>query len=116
MDIKKIVNKFDPRSEAESEEEFIEIQPEAENRRINVKIDTLKDYSDTERIQTMVREGSVVFLKIKDIRQRDITELKRCVEKLKKTCLAMNGDIVGVDEDFLVVTPDFAKVYRGKAA
>jgi len=116
MDIKKIVNKFNPRSAAEAEEEFIEIQPEAEDRRINVKIDTLKDYSDTERVQTMVREGNVVFLKIKDIRQRDITELKRCVERLKKTCLAMNGDIVGVDEDFLVITPDFAKVYRGKAA
>lgn len=116
MDIKKIIDKFNPRSTVEPEEEFIEIEPKPEDRRINVKIDILKDYSDTERIQSMVREGNVVFLKIKDIRQRDITELKRCVERLKKTCLAMNGDIVGVDEDFLVVTPSFAKVYRGKAA
>jgi len=26
----------------------------------------------------------------------------------------MNGDIVGVDEDFLILTPDFAGIYRGE--
>jgi len=53
---------------------------------------------------------------IKDLRKKDINELKRAVERLKKTCTAMNGDIVGVDEDFLIITPQFAKIYRGKAA
>lgn len=104
------------KAEEKAEEEFVEIEPRAEEEKVKVRVDTLKDYSDTERIQRLVREGNVVFLKIKDIRQRDITELKRCVDKLKKTCLAMNGDIVGIDEDFLVITPNFAKIYRGKAA
>ncbi len=27
----------------------------------------------------------------------------------------MNGDIVGVDENYLIITPDFARVYRGEA-
>lgn len=119
MEIKKIAEKLDklrPEKGKEPEEEFVEIEAKPEDQRVSVKIDILRDYSDTERIQSLVRDGTVVFLKIKDIRQRDITELKRCVDKLRKTCLAMNGDIVGVDEDFLVVTPSFAKVYRGKTA
>jgi len=26
----------------------------------------------------------------------------------------MNGDIIGVDEDFLILTPPAAKIYRGE--
>lgn len=80
---------------------------------VKVRVETLKDFADTNRIQGLVREGSIVFLKIKGLRQRDLNELKRSVEKLKKTCTAMSGDIVGVDEDFLVLTPDYAKIFRG---
>ncbi len=80
---------------------------------VNVRVETLKDFADTARIQSLVREGNIVFLKIKGLRQRDLSELKRSVEKLKKTCVAMDGDIVGVDEDFLVLTPNYAKIFRG---
>lgn len=115
MAFKDFIEKVKPKK-VEEGEEFLEIEPKVEERKISVKIDSLNGYADTERIQKLVREGSVVFLKIKELRQKDITELKRCVDKLRKTCLAMNGDIVGVDEDFLVITPSFAKIYRGKTA
>ena len=39
-------------------------------------------------------------------------ELKRAVEKLRKTCLAINGDIAGMGEDWLIMTPPSAKVHR----
>lgn len=104
------------RKKEEKEEEFVELDASAfaQQRQINVRIETLEDYSDTTRVQNLVRDGTVVFLKIKKLRMQDIGELKRAVQKLRKTCTAMNGDIVGVDEDFLILTPNFAKVYRGK--
>jgi SepF-like predicted cell division protein (DUF552 family) len=80
-----------------------------------VKIETLKDYADVDRILQFLREGNIIFLKIKDLRSKDINELKRAVEKIKKTCAAMDGDIVGIEEDFLAITPKFARIYRGKA-
>ena len=100
----------------EDVEEFVELDESVlnEDNRVGVRIETLKDFLDTERIQQMVRDGSVIFLRIKELRSRDVTELKRSVEKLKKTCVAMNGDIAGVDEDFLILTPKFARVYRGQ--
>jgi len=98
----------------EEGEEFVEIEQPVEEGKVNVRIETLRDYIDTDRVQQLVREGNVVFLKIKELRNRDISELKRAVDKLKKTCTAMNGDIVGVDEDFLVITPNFARIFRGR--
>jgi SepF-like predicted cell division protein (DUF552 family) len=117
MAIKDIIGKFGSKKEEPEEEgeEFVEV-PESVlsgERKINVRIETLRDFLDTDRIQQLVREGNVVFLNIKDLRERDITELKRSVDKLKKTCIASGGDIVGVEEDFLILTPRFAKIYRG---
>lgn len=111
--LKKLTDRIKGNSE---EEEFVEVEGFEEEGKVNVKIDSLNNYSDADRIQQLLREGNVVFLKIKDLRTKDISELKRAVEKLKKTCAAMDGDLVGVDEDFLVLTPKFARVYRGKAA
>jgi SepF-like predicted cell division protein (DUF552 family) len=119
MDVKKITSKLDklkPEKSEEQTDEMYEVKPEVVENKVSVKIDTLREYADIDRIQATVREGNIVFLKIKDLRMKDISELKRCVDKLRKTALAMNGDIVGVDEDFLVLTPSFAKIYRGKSA
>ncbi|MEM5883123.1 MAG: cell division protein SepF [Candidatus Aenigmatarchaeota archaeon] len=116
MALKDILQKIKPVKE--EKEEFVELDTSLieEDKRIKIKVENLTGFVDTEKVQQLLREGNVVFLKIKDLRNKDINELKRCVERLKKTCLAMNGDMVGVDEDFLIITPDFARVFRGKAA
>jgi hypothetical protein len=99
----------------EEGEDTVEVTPEIEEGKVNVRIENLRDYTDTDRVQQLMREGNVVFLKIKELRSKDINELKRAVDKLRKTCTAMNGDIVGVDEDFLIITPKSVSIYRGKA-
>ena len=100
---------------SKKEEGFVEVEGLEEENKISVKIDTLKDYSDVDRVLQFLREGNIIFLRIKDLRAKDINELKKAVEKIKKTCAAIDGDIAGVDEDFLIITPKFARVYRGKA-
>lgn len=100
--------------EEETEEEYVEIPVEAEtSKRVFVRIENARDTTDIPRIQRYLREGNIVFLKIKEARDKDLAELKRIVDRLKKTCMAMDGDIIGVDENFLVLTPNFAKIYRG---
>ena len=95
-------------------EEFVEVTAEDEKSQVNVKIDTMTSYADAERVLSFLREGYVVFLRIRELREKNINELKKAVEKIKKTANAMNGDMVGVDEDFLIITPKFARIYRGQ--
>lgn len=115
MVMEKIKEKLKPKKE-EPKEEFFEIDASTlgEEKKISVRIENLRDVSDTDRIQQMLRDGNVVFLRIRGLREDDISELKRAVDKLRKTCTAMNGDIVGVDEDFLIITPSSVRVYRGE--
>jgi len=107
--IKRIFKK----EEEETQEGFLEIEKASEERsKLGVRIEELKDYADTERILNFLREGNVVFLRIGELRKKDINQLKRAVEKIKKVCAATEGDIVGVDEDFLIITPKPVKIWR----
>jgi SepF-like predicted cell division protein (DUF552 family) len=97
------------------EEEFIELdtgEVMAPSGKIPIKVDKIEDFSDSDRILKHIREGAIVLVKIKALRGKDISELKRAIDKLRKTCIANNGDIVGIDEDFIVCTPSFAHVTR----
>lgn len=78
-----------------------------------IKIRTLTDFADSELIQQDIRQNNIIFIKIKPLKDKDMTELKRAVDRLRKTCIAVNGDIAGVDEDFLVITPESVKIHRG---
>jgi SepF-like predicted cell division protein (DUF552 family) len=98
-----------------SGEEFIELDTqdvEMPSGKVPIKVDKLEDFMDTDRIQKLIRNGNIVLVKIKALRGKDISELKRAIEKLRKTCLAINGDIAGIDEDWVIMTPSFAHVAR----
>lgn len=114
MVIKKIIEKVSKKKRDEfPDEEIVEVTPVQETeRKVLVKVEKLREFSDTDRIQALLREGYIVFVGIKDLKDRDLSELKRAIDKLKRTVLALNGDIVGVEEDFIVLTPGYARIAR----
>lgn len=96
-------------------DEFIELEVlKEEGQKINIRIETLNDYRDIQGVQKYLREGNIIFLRIKKMKERDMGELKRSVERLRRTAVAMNGDIIGIDEDYLILTPPFVKIHRGE--
>ncbi len=98
-----------------SEEEFIELDTEdleTPSGKIPIRVDKMDDFSDSDRIQKHIRGGNIVLVKIKTLRGKDISELKRAIDKLRKTCIAINGDIAGIDEDWVILTPSFAHIAR----
>lgn len=113
MPIKDIFDKF------RGDDDYVELEPsqeEPEEKKIVVQVERIGDIADSDRIQRKVREGYILLVKIKDLRDKDMEELKRAVEKIKRTCLAVNGDIAGIGEDWLLVCPASAKVHRESVA
>ncbi|MBU3905103.1 MAG: cell division protein SepF [Nanoarchaeota archaeon] len=96
------------------EGEYIELDTSEEllGNKIQIKVDKIEDFIDTDKVQKAVRAGAIVLVKIKTIRERDLTELKRAIDKLRKTVVAMNGNIVGIDEDYILLTPPGATILR----
>jgi SepF-like predicted cell division protein (DUF552 family) len=121
--MKEFFSKFktkDASYEEEFPDEFNEdyVQLEADTKgdvkaKIMVRPFTLDDFTDIKPILDSLREGyTISLINIKPLRERDPVELKRAINKLKKTCDAIEGDIAGFGEDWIVITPSFAGVHR----
>jgi SepF-like predicted cell division protein (DUF552 family) len=112
MPFKKIIEKFKKREERKEE---IEIKEEAFKEEIKpkIRVEKLVSYADVTKIQEFLRNGEIVFLNIKDLRNSNLNELKKAVDKLKNTISAIDGDIVGIDDNYLLLTPSYARIQRG---
>src|SRR3989344_7885007 len=108
----------DGMNDALNGEDYVEIDTNkvrSPKEKIIIRPFTMNDFSDTKAILDALREGKTIALvNIRPLKDRDVVELKRSVSKLKKTCDAVEGDIAGFGEDWIVVTPNFAYVHRGE--
>lgn len=81
--------------------------------KVTVRPFVLEDFAGTKAVLDSLREGyTIALVNIKPLKDADIVELKRAINKLKKTCDAIDGDIAGFGEDWICVTPSFAHIHR----
>lgn len=84
--------------------------------RVSVRPFVMEEFEDIKEVLDVLREGSTIALiNIKPLKDKDLIELKRAIGKLRKTCEAIDGDIAGFGEDYVVAVPQFAKIHRAKA-
>jgi SepF-like predicted cell division protein (DUF552 family) len=116
MGLRDMLSRKDEEYDEFAGDEYMEVNlMDAEERKmgkLGIRIESLEEFADTERVLKQVREGSVIFLRIKGIRDKDMGELKRAVDKLKKGVAANNGDIAGVEQDWLILSPHYAMIHR----
>lgn len=75
----------------------------------------LEDFEDIKPVLDSLREGhTIALINIKSLKERDMIELKRAINKLKKTTDALSGEVAGFGEDVIIATPAFATIHRTK--
>lgn len=98
------------------EDEYVELDPsghDSNKSKVTVRPYAITDFADVKSILDALRDGNtIVLVNIKPLKDKDLVELKRAINKLKKTCDAIQGDIAGFGDDYLVITPAFAQIYR----
>ncbi|MBU1199130.1 MAG: cell division protein SepF [Nanoarchaeota archaeon] len=113
-------NVYDEDDHLQAEDEYVELNTEAnqgKSSKILVRPFVMNDFSDIKNILDALREGyTIALVNIKPLKDKDLVELKRAINKLKKTTDAIEGDIAGFGEDYVVITPSFATIYRAKGA
>jgi len=109
---------YDEDDMVEAEDEYVELNSDGDiesSSKIIVRPFIMEDFSDIKPILDSLREGyTIALVNIKPLKDKDLIELKRAINKLKKTCDAIEGDIAGFGDDYIVVAPSFAQIYRGK--
>jgi len=97
------------------EEETVEVPEmpeEGSAQQVTVRIETIRDFVDIDRIGRLVRDGNIVFIKTKDLQRKDLGEFQNCVQKLKRVSNQFGFDLAGTEDGYLLVTPTFAKIAR----
>ena len=90
-------------------------EPAMDKTKVIVRPFVLESFEQIKPILDDLREGKTICLiNIKPLKDKDIVELKRAINKLKKTCDAIEGDIAGFGEDWIAIVAQFAHIHRGK--
>ncbi|MBI3035288.1 cell division protein SepF [Candidatus Woesearchaeota archaeon] len=85
--------------------------------RLMVRPFVIEEFEHIKPILDSLREGhTIALINIKPLKDKDLVELKRAINKLKKTCDAIEGDIAGFGENWIAAVPNFAYIYRGQKA
>ena len=103
--------------EEQGEEGYVELDTEQSKTpsKVMVRPFVLQDFDGIKPVLDSLREGQTIALvNMRPLKEKDIIELKRAINKLKKTTDAIDGEIAGFGEDYIVVTPSFAQIYRSK--
>ncbi len=97
-------------------DEYVELSSHSESEsksKVLVRPFVMEEFEDIKGILDVLREGSTIALvNIKPLKEKDLVELKRAISKLRKTCEAIDGDIAGFGEDYVVAVPYFASIHR----
>lgn len=103
---------------AEEEHDYVELDTSLEegvSGKILVRTFNLTDFTDVKPIIDALREGrTIIIVNIKPLKDKDMIEVKRAINKIKKTVDAVEGDIAGFGDDYVIVTPSIAEVYRAR--
>ena len=101
----------------EQHSEYVELENDGEitKSKVMVRPFMLEQFDDVKTVLDSLREGyTIALINIRPLKDKDLVELKRAINKLKKTTDAIEGEIAGFGDDYLVVTPSFATIYRSK--
>lgn len=99
---------------ATAEEEQMELPNEQEgpSERVTVRVESLQGVNDVDRIEKLLKDGNILFVKVMDLQRKDLGQFKQTVQMLKRRCIQFGWDIVGIEEGYMILAPKFAKIAR----
>ncbi len=86
-----------------------------EEKLLNVRVFVLDDYDNIRDILDIIRgEKTMCLIDIHLLRNKDPDELRRAIDKLKKTVEAVGGEVVGFHENWILAAPKFVNIQKGR--
>ena len=106
----------------EAEQGYVELGTESSidsGAKLMVRPFVIEEFEQIKPILDALRErnpATIALINIKPLKDKYLIELKRAINKLKKTCDALEGDIAGFGENWIAAVPKGAYIYRGPKA
>ncbi len=118
MGIKDFLSKLSGNESAEAiGDDYLELDETGEFAQFDtpsryVKVSKLKGFADIDTSARELSEGNIVIIDIKPLADRSMNELKHAVDEIKDICTSMGGDLAGISDYHLILTPPNVKIER----
>jgi len=87
----------------------------SEEKVVDVRVFVLDDYESIRDILDVIRGcKTMCLIDIHLLRNKDPDELRRAVDKIKKTVEAVSGELVGFHENWVMAAPKNVHIHKGK--
>ncbi len=77
-----------------------------------IKPYVLEDTETVDKVNKELREKNIVLLNIQPLYKKNAAKLRQAIAELKGTAHEIDGDIVRLSEDKVLITPSGVKVYK----
>lgn len=96
------------------DDEVIEAQIQREVQpRLKLGLMVMERYADLEKVLSRFRKGDIVALvKVSPLRDKDMGELKKAIERLKTHCTVTGSDLAALDDNWVVLVPPVVEITR----
>ncbi|HIJ98710.1 TPA: cell division protein SepF [archaeon] len=105
------------RLSASQEPRYMEVEwsKEAADGKSFIRVVNFNEYTDTDVVLNYLRDrNNIVILKIKPRLLQEKMELKRALKRIQRTAAAIGGDMAGLKEDVILITPPDVTIWRGE--
>ncbi len=73
----------------------------------------MERYADVEKVLNRFRKGdAIIIVKVTPLKNKDMAELKKAVNRLKTHCDVTGADITGLGENWIVLVPPVVEIAR----
>jgi len=97
----------------EYEEDLLREEELIAQEEIYIKSMPLSSAGDVHRVVEELKKGNIVIINVQPLANKDAVELKKAIEQLKGICEGIGGDIAGICEERVIVTPPYVKIWKG---
>lgn len=102
---------------ADNENEYVELDTNSAYsnslQRVIIRPFELNEFAEVKQILDFIRQDfTIALVNIRPLKEKDMVELKQAINKLKKTTDAMEGEIAGLGEDYIIIASKCAQIYK----
>lgn len=73
----------------------------------------MERYADIEKVLARFRKGdAVVLVKVTPLRNKDMNELRKAIDRLKTHCSVTGSDLAALDDNWIVLVPPVVEISR----
>ena len=95
-------------------DEVVEAQINKDVRKkIKLGLLVMERYADVEKVLGRFRKAdSILIVKISPLRQKDMSEMKKAVDRIKTHCGVTGAEISALDDNWIVLVPPMVEVLK----